>query len=491
LTRSGDLQDTSVHAFVTAGINWQLRIFVLIFLIPSLVLFFTRYKKIPFIAREESSYSREFWMFIGSLVLFLSAVFITIFTSLPVINKVFKTNFTIGEDVEFFYNRIQVFVAILLGILTSVTQYLKYKNTERRYLVKKIMIPTLVALVISGCISAFGGINYDNYGIGFLAAIHLALFAAIYAITANTGYIWAGLRGKIKVAGASIAHIGFGMMLLGMLISSAKKEVLSINYTNPLNFGPEAKEKGVENLTLYQGVKTDMGKYWATYINDSVDEKGKMTYFRINMEKKDSKERFSVYPNLIKASKGGEGFSNNPGTKHYLHKDIFTYINYASSVQDEPDTSQFRSQLMDIGDTMYYSTGYLVLEKVTVNPNNKKYSFTEKDTAIMAELKIKTADGRSFNAMPVFRVHNNQAQYYIDTVYAQGLAVRLTRISNRELEISVKESSQLAPFVALKILQFPFINLLWLGTILMVTGFVMSIFRRISLLRKRPAEFSK
>jgi len=486
LTRSGDLQDTSVHAFVTAGINSQLRFFVLIFLIPSIVLYVSRYKQIPFIIKEESSYSREFWMFIGSLVLFLSALFIIVFTSLPVINKIVNTNFAIGEDAEFFYNRIQVFVAILLGILTAVTQYLKYKNTDKKYLVKKIAIPTSLALIIALCVVFFGNIHYDTYGVGFLAAIHLALFAAVYTIVANMGYIWAGLRGKIKAAGASVGHVGFGMMLLGMLVSSAKKEVLSVNYLNPLNFGPEAKEKGVENLTLYQGVKADMGKYWATYSKDSLDDKGKITYFQIQMEKKDGKERFDVYPNLIKNSKGQEGFSNNPGTQHYLHKDIFTYVNYASSVQDETDTAQFRSKLLDIGDTMYYSTGYIVLDKVSLNPKNEKYSFGDQDTAIMAELKIRAADGRSFTAMPVYQVHNNQFKYFIDTVYAQGLAIRLTRIAEKQLEISVKESSQLSPFVALKILQFPFINLLWLGTILMVTGFVMSMVRRISLLKKIP-----
>lgn len=484
LTRSGDLQDTSVHAFVTAGINWQLRIFVLLFTIPSLVLFIRRYKQIPFIAKEESSYSREFWMFIGSLVLFLSGLFIIVFTSLPVINKIINTNFAIGEDPEFFYNRIQVFVAILLGILTAVTQYLKYRNTDRKSLIKKIGIPTLLAIVIAACVSYFGNINYDTYGVGFLAAIHLALFAAVYAIVANTAYIWAGLRGKLKAAGASVAHVGFGLMLLGMLISSANKEVLSMNYLNPLNFGPEAKEKGVENLTLYQGVKTDMGKYWATYTRDTVDEKGKSTYFEIEIEGKDAKDKFKVYPHLIKNTKGQEGVSQNPGTKHYLHKDIFTYINYASSVMEEKDTSQFRSQLLDIGDTMYYSSGYMTLDQVSINPAKGRYSFTSRDTAIMAELTLRSADGRTFKAAPVFQVVNNQPKFYIDTVFAQGVAVRLSRVSDKQLEISVRESSQLSPFVALKILQFPFINLLWLGTVLMVIGFVMSMIRRIALIRR-------
>jgi cytochrome c-type biogenesis protein CcmF len=194
-----------------------------------------------------------------------------------------------------------------------------------------------------------------------------------------------------------------------------------------------------------------------------------------------------VHPNLIKNTKGQEGVSQNPGTKHYLDKDIFTYINYASSVMDDKDTAQFKGKLLDIGDTMYYSTGYLILDKVALNPQNEKYDFSSGDTAIMAELKIRSADGRIFQALPVFQVLNNQPRYFDDTVHAQGLAVRLSRISDKQIEISVKESSKLSPFVALKILQFPFINLLWLGTVLMVTGFIMSIVRRVSLLRKISA----
>jgi cytochrome c-type biogenesis protein CcmF len=48
----------------------------------------------------------------------------------------------------------------------------------------------------------------------------------------------------------------------------------------------------------------------------------------------------------------------------------------------------------------------------------------------------------------------------------------------------VKESSRLAPFVALKVLEFPFINLLWIGTILMILGFAMSMGRRLTLMSR-------
>jgi cytochrome c-type biogenesis protein CcmF len=481
LTRSGDLQDTSVHAFVDSGLNWQMRIWVMIFVISSLSLFIARFKKIPHIAKEEEFSSREFWMFIGSLVLFLSAMAIIVPTSFPIFNKLFGTNWAIGEDKEFPYNRIQIFIAVVLGVLTAISQYLKYRNTTKAYFTKKLLWATVISLLVSVSISYFGHINYNKYGIGFLAAIHLAMFASVYAVIANAAYIYTGLHGKLKAAGASVAHLGFGLLMVGILISSSKKEILSVNTFNPLNFGPEKPKEGFENLTLFRGIKTDMGTYWATYVKDSTN--GKKTWFQVDMERKDGKDKFSLYPDLIKNTKGQEGMSNNPDSKHYWYKDIFSYVNHASSVQEGTDTAQFRDHVVKTGDTIFYSAGYMILDSVTVNPHDEKHTFTSSDTALMANLSVYTKEQQKLSAKPVFYVRNNGAQYMLDTLYSEGLAIGLTRIADdKHLEISVKESSKLAPFLALKVLQFPFINLVWLGTLLMVTGFVISVIRRIRLL---------
>jgi cytochrome c-type biogenesis protein CcmF len=486
LTKSGDLSDTSVHAFTSAGLNWQLRIGVLLFTIPSLVLFARNYKRIPSIVKEENTYSREFWMFIGSLILFLSAVFIGLFTSLPVINKIINTSYNIGTDVEFFYNRIVVFVAIVLGILTALTQFLKYKNTQKAEFGKKIVLPTLISLLISGAISYWGKINYDTYGIGYLAAIHLAVFAGVYAVVGNAAYIWTGLKGKLRVAGASVGHIGFGVFLVGVLISASKKEILSTNRINPLNFGEGNKitGTGMENLTLYQGVKNDMGDYYATYVSDSTIKEGRQIYFRIEMEAKDGSDKFTLYPDLMRNTKGDEGISNNPDARHYWNRDIFSYINHSSKLQEGEDTASFRSSTVKPGDTIFYSNGFMTLDKVTLNPNNERYKFNENDTAIMADITVHAANGRKLKANPVYQLKNNQVKYTIDTVFAEGIAVGLSRVADAErIEISVKDSTKLVPFVALKVLRFPFINLVWLGTILMIIGFVMSISRRVRLLK--------
>jgi cytochrome c-type biogenesis protein CcmF len=491
LTRSGILGDLSVHAFVESGMNVQLAMFVLVFLIPAYTLFVIRYKKIPHVIKEEATDSREFWMFIGSLVLFLSAMYIIISTSLPVFNLLIKSDkkVALGDDAPFTYNRIEIFIAILLGIFTAVAQYLKYKSTGRNYLLKRIWVPTVIAVVISVLISVFGGIHYDKYGAGFLAAIHLALFAAVFAVVANAAYIRIGLKGKLKAAGAAVAHLGFGLMLVGILLSSAKKQVLSFNTTGiTLNFSPESKQDPMENITLLKGTRTDMGKYWATYVsNDSIDQRSRTTYYRIHFERKDKKENFDLFPNFIMSTKGQGTPSPNPDKYHYWDRDVFSYISATDNPDKSGDTAQFRPNLLAIRDTAYYSKGYVVLDSVLINPSTDKFHFAAGDTALVAKVTVVGRDSMRYTAYPAFYLKNNSARFINDTVFAQDLAIRFNRVADgHKIELGLKESSDMVPFIALKVLEFPQINLLWIGTLIMITGFIMSL-----MWRRRQAKLSK
>ena len=189
-----------------------------------------------------------------------------------------------------------------------------------------------------------------------------------------------------------------------------------------------------------------------------------------------------MYPNLIRNSKGQEGFSNNPDAKHYWFKDIFTYISYANELDRDKDTSQFYPHPMGVGDTIFYSRGYVLLDSIVANPHNDKYHFNASDTALMASLTVVSKDSTRYKSRPLFYLKGNQPEYVLDTVMSQNLVLALSRFVDRnKVEISMRESPSMASFVALKVLQFPFIRLVWLGTIVMVIGIVMSIVRRIKL----------
>jgi cytochrome c-type biogenesis protein CcmF len=156
-------------------------------------------------------------------------------------------------------------------------------------------------------------------------------------------------------------------MLLGILISSSKKEILSYNTSGifvPL--GENSKELPGENMTLIKGQKMDMGKYWVTYASDSVHPKKSQWYFKINFEDKKTNEIFTITPNAFVNYKGNEGLMANPGSKHYLDHDVFGYITTMTDQSKNQDTSTFQPKTMKkVGDTVKYGIkGFMVLEDV-------------------------------------------------------------------------------------------------------------------------------
>lgn len=474
LTRSGALGDTSVHAFTGADMDAQLISFVLAFFIPGMVWYFLRLKSIPSIAKEEQTYSREFWMFIGSLVLFLSAVIIIGKTSFPIFNKVFGTKIAKPEDPEFSYNQVQVFIAIVIGLLTAVGQFLKYKDTPKKYLIQKLLQPTIIALAVAILISIFVKIDYPKKGIVFQVALYIALFMAVYSVVANIGYVWIVLRGKVKAAGASVAHVGFGLILVGVLLSSGNKKVLSRNTTG-INLVEKNKEYDpAENITLFKGIKTDMGRYDVTYVGDTINTYDRKQYFQIDFDGKGKTDNFTLHPDLIKNNKGAEGMGANPDKQHYWNKDVFVYV--SAYRKTEQDTARFLPAEIKIGDTTFYSNGYIILNKVDVN--NDSSAAQSGALKMGLDMTVISKEGSHYPAHPYVAVSSETVESFPDTITAQGLVIRFNKLvddKKHSFEIGIKEDKSMGDTITLKVLEFPFINILWLGVIVMVIGFFMSV----------------
>jgi cytochrome c-type biogenesis protein CcmF len=115
LTRTGILGDTSVHAFTGEGASLSIHLigFLIIIAIISFWLFFKNSKAIASPQKEEATWTREFWMYIGSLVLLISAIQITFTTSIPVWNKMFGLKLAPPADPIYHYNRIQIWIAVV------------------------------------------------------------------------------------------------------------------------------------------------------------------------------------------------------------------------------------------------------------------------------------------------------------------------------------------------------------------------------------------
>lgn len=526
LTRSGILGESSVHAFTDLGMNTQLYLLLFLFIWPTAILGAKTNKQklmmsaiaivlaliayifsvaliafltliigigfiiyqvqiqVPTITKEESTSSREFWMFIGSLVFFLSAIVIIAKTSLPVINKIFNLQKAAPENEEFAYNQIQIFVAIIVGILTAITQYLKYKNTSGKYFFRKIWIPTLLSAIAATLILAYGNINYNRETYGFLILIWVAVVCSVYAVIANAAYIFIGLKGKLSLSGGSISHFGFGLVLLGILLSSSKKEILSYNTSGiPIDFGKESKEKTGENLTLVKNLTTKMGKFDVTYLSDSAHPKKQQWYYKIHFKSREDNEEFTLFPNAFVNYKGNEGLMANPDSRHYWDHDVFTYISALPNPEKNKDTATFKSNPVKVGDSIFYSKGYLVLEKIATKDNLPFEGFQSGDKATVATIKVSSFNRTSYTAETLL-IDQKGSQFAIpDTIMAESLILRINKLDGDKVDIGVKESNAILQYVTLKAYKFPFVNVLWFGILITAIGILISMVKRIQLNR--------
>jgi cytochrome c-type biogenesis protein CcmF len=491
LTRTGVLGDTSVHSFTGEGstLYWHLIMMQLFFIAVPSYLYFRDRKNIPVVHKEESMNSREFWMFVGSLLLLISALYIIVLTSLPFINKLIGTSWAIGDNVEYVYNRIMVLVAIVLGVLTGFVQYLKYKETTRKYVWSNLLIPTIIAVALSLALSIFGKVEYDKFGLGFLVGIHLALWAAIYAVITNAAYLIKVMKWKWKAAGASITHVGFGLMLIGILISSSKKELLSKNVSgiavSGLKDAKGREEDPLENVTLLKDVPVKMGKYVVTYTGDSTVERTDKVFFNVRFIEVDEEDKivdaFTITPNafLVK-SDGNSQLSSNPGAQHYVSSDIFVYITSWLNPDQIVDTTTVRYANIKAGDTVFYSNGYVVVNKLLAANKGENKDLPMVDSAWVSEVTVESKEGLKYTMSPAYMVKDGSGIAKTDTIMEQRLVLSLRKNpENGKIQIGLREPNALVRYITLKAYRFPWINVLWIGTIITVIGFMISMAFRI------------
>jgi cytochrome c-type biogenesis protein CcmF len=101
---------------------------------------------------------------------------------------------------------------------------------------------------------------------------------------------------------------------------------------------------------------------------------------------------------------------------------------------------------------------------------------------LMADITIFSRDSMRYKATPIIQVEQNDVTMVDDTVYAQNLYLKFAGVTtDKKVKIGVKESDKLIDYIALKAYIFPYINLVWIGLVIMAIGIMMSIIRRLQL----------
>lgn len=481
LTRTGILGETSVHAFTGEGesLFYHLLLFMFLFLGLALFLFFRHFKSIPDRKKEEEALSsREFWMFLGALVLMISVVQITYTTSMPVWNKMFGTQLTVTDPVSH-YNKIQIWITSLVLLGTATIYYFKFKQSNIREVLKKLALPLIISALTAGFII------YSQQ----LTSVPIAvfMFLALFSALANLNYILTVIKGKAIKWGGTVAHIGFGLMMVGITLSAFNKEVISINrlgvdFDMGKKTAEENKKESRENLLLFRGIPVTMAGYTVTYMGDTVAEPNhyyKVRYQKFVADTGRVQEEFVLKPNAQINPK--MGLISSPDTRHYLTHDVFTYVTSTVDKSKVKDTTSFKTQKMKPGDSLFFASGYLVFDGFDTKQFNRNYQAQAGDVAVSAKLSVFSLDGSSVPSHPTYVIRNQTEVMLTDTVPGHTLYTRLSKILPDEnaAQIEYKQPGAMDDYIIMKAIRFPYINVLWIGTVLMILGFFISLLKRI------------
>ncbi|MBI2722605.1 MAG: cytochrome c biogenesis protein CcsA [Bacteroidetes bacterium] len=536
MTRSGVLGNASVHAFTDLGMTGQLVMYVLTFVFITVALLIHNslfrvsyivgsllmlafgliygykrdllvmwvcastiitsiayFKYFPKEKEEEELFSREFWMFLGSLVLLLASLIITYFTSIPVLNKLFNTEYA-PPKVPVYNTWITPF-AIVLMLLLAGGLFLKYKKSNTKQFVKQMAVSLVLAIVFGMvCCIPLYFLNAQPINTTIITYVVLFVFS-LFAIFAN-GYYWLSiLKGNIKKSGAAIAHIGFALILLGVLVSTSKKVTISKNTADRKvsDLGEGFDDK--VSILLTQGDTLPMGPYLVTYTGK--EKKGINVYFKVDYLKinKNNKPEFDFTLMPMIQDNPRMGKAPEPDTKHYLDRDVYTHVTAADlnidTITQNKGYQSAKNYVGHVGDTIYASNALVIIDSLKTNLSKEQYQKNDSLLEVTAVLKVVDAQSTSYYAYPKYIIKNNIVIPKEDELETLGLKFVFWKINPDDNTIEITLSEKVAnnkDFIVMEAYIFPYINILWIGSLIMAIGTAIAIAERIRKLKVQTAK---
>ncbi|HPC11920.1 MAG TPA: cytochrome c biogenesis protein CcsA, partial [candidate division Zixibacteria bacterium] len=259
MTRSGVLSDFSVHSFVDLGQNEWLIVFLLLYAGVTLGVFLRGMRSTGYVPINFNFFGREFSLVGAMLLLFAFSLIVLFWSSLPILTKIFGAQPRAADIAT--YNAFALPIAVLYALLLILSPLSSHRPQApakwRIHLTAGGLVSLAVALMLfvlhegsgvafvvagtlvaTGLTVAFGQRDLRGslipaaalfvlalataLALGVRDGLYLLFFAtAAAAVGSNAAAVARRLPGEWLKAGAHLTHFGFGLMLLGVLASSA------------------------------------------------------------------------------------------------------------------------------------------------------------------------------------------------------------------------------------------------------------------------------
>ena len=495
LTRSGILGDISVHSFVDLGLYNQLLLWILTMGLVGFGLFFVRLGELPKPDKEPNVLSREFMIFAGAMILTGIAMVVLLGTSAPIIGRIFRDSPS-TVPIEF-YNKWSLPLTIAFLFLAGIGQLFWWNKmnveTVNKVLVRPVLFSSASTIVFFFVtpfrMRAAEAASFAQVGADALQAAGLAtlaqswvqhgpyllmlvlVFAAFFAFFGNAEVMWRIARGNLKLAGGAATHIGFAIMVLGIITSRGLSNTIGRN-------GAQLGESR-ENFVISRGETRTIQGYTVTYTGQGVDEEGLPTY---DLDFVDPRGRsFEMRPVAYESNRGQ--WIQNPDLKKWADKDLFVAVSPSvmfGQAVDQGEVTLSRGESISLGGDAYT----LTFEAFDLNVEHELIGDST-EVAVGANIMVtENATGDQREVKPVYIIKTDRSVAFLqNSIPDWGISVAFTgmNVDSGSINLGI-EGVELPPqdWLVVQAHEKPLISLVWIGFIILSLGFGLSVYRRAS-----------
>ncbi len=433
LTRSGVLADFSVHSFANLGLSGFLLAFIALGVVVGYGLLVARLRDIPSSPEPLGNFSRESFMWLGQLVFMLMCALVAVGMSAPLITRLFGPPSNVQTS---YYNLVNAPLAIAMGLLLGVGPLLRWRKHEPNALLASVW-PSVVFAAAFTALAAWWGVR-DLMPVAIV-------FSMAFALAANVVVTLRGFRSGWKHGVAYLGHLGAAVLIIGVIASS--------------NYGVSTQ------VQLPKGEVRNALGYRLTYERMDRDGEGKdHAIIAVQGEDRSFTANTKFY-----WSDYNQGYMKAPHVEKFMTHDV--YISPLEMVGDQPGAG---GVWFKKGETRQFGSMSFTFEEFE-REMGAKVRLVAKVTANIG--------GRTVPLRPVLEVDMASGQQTKTADYIPGGGqISIAAVDPNEggrVSLILPGAEQTGGEVlAVEVSTKPFINLVWLGSVIMLAATFLVVVRR-------------
>ena len=432
LTRSGVLQDFSVHSFAESGLNAPLTATLALFALIGAGLLASRWRSVDAGTIAIAGVSRESALWLGMMTVLALAALVAVGTSAPLLTSLAGKPAGVQTS---FYGRVSLPVGIVLVVLMGASPALRWFRQDGASWLAGLL-PGLAGAVLVTAPAYAAGVR-DG---GYLVLIAVAGFALGVNVAVAVRHF---RRGWMYGAGY-LGHAGLAVMVLGIALSTALGKS--------------------ERLELARGQTVESLGYALTYEGEDHTARGAHA---LRVALRAEGWRMDARPELTPSPRGTVRKPAISATREL-------YLSPVEILDGAPPPDEItwleKGAPLEVGDTRYTFTGFRM----------------ESGAEFLAYADIEVArQGRTYNVSPAIASGPSGPRAVPAEVPSVG-SLALARMDADHGRVAITLPDTGGPdAVVVDLSTKPFINLVWIGVLVAFLGTTLAGIRRAA--EKQPA----